>query len=102
MCGRQVDGRLEDSPLADLDRAGQLTGAVQDRCSGGHGPLEEVGDRPREDCGDAGPGDGVLSPDRDVADPDARHVRDRVARPGLELADAQAVVAEGLAHRPTI
>jgi len=37
-----------------------------------------------------------------VTDEDAGHVGDRVARPCVEIADPEAVVAKALAHRPTI
>ena len=65
--------------------------------------LEELGDGLGQDRGDAGARDGrLVSPDRGLADEDAGHVGDRVARPRVELADPEAVVAKALAHRPTI
>ena len=77
---REVDRRLEQPPLANLVRAGQLAGAVQ------HRRARRCGQERRDDCGHAGHFDG------DVADghPD---VGDRVARPRLERADDDAVVA---------
>ena len=101
---REIDRRLEDAPLADLDRARQLAGAVEDGCAGRDGLLQEGLDRSREDRGQARAGDGrLVAPDRDVANRDAGDIGDRVPRAGVELADPQAVVAQApLAHRPTI
>src|SRR5256885_1357119 len=77
---REVDRRLEYPPLPDLERPGQLAGAVE------HGRSSRDGKRRRDDCRHAGPLDGHVT-DRD---PD---VGDRVPGPGLERADDDAVLA---------
>ena len=76
----EVDVRLEQSPLPDLVRAGQLAGAVQHR-DARRGRQERGHDR-----GHAG------HLDRDMADGHA-DVGDGVARPRLERADHDAVLA---------
>ena len=76
----EVDRRLENPPLPDLERAGQLAGAVE------HGRSGRGGKRRRDDCGHACSLDGHVTD----CDPD---VGDRVPRPGLERADDDAVLA---------
>ena len=62
-------------------------------------------DRTRQHRGHAGAGDpspsgrlGLVAPDRDVADGDARDVGDRIRRACLESADVEAELAEREAH----
>ena len=95
----EVDRRLDQAPLGDLEEPGQLAGAVQrgrtrrDRAGGTPMPVA------RHDRRDAGAGDSapcrrrrLVAHDRDVADPNAGDVGDRVRGTGLELADPEAVL----------
>ena len=77
---REVDGRLEQAPLPDLERSRQLARTVEHRRAG------RERKRRRDDSGHAGP------LDRDVTDRDP-DVGDRVPRPGLERANDDAVLA---------
>ena len=76
----EVDRRLENPPLPDLQRARQLARAVE------HGRSGRNRERRRDDGGHSGPFD------RDVTDRDA-DVGDRVSRPGLECPNDDAVLA---------
>ena len=68
--GGQHDRRLEDAPLAHLDRPGQLAGAVEHRHAGRHRPAEQRRHVVGHDRRHTGPGDAVrlVAPHRDVAD----------------------------------
>ena len=83
---REVDRRLDQPPLRDRDEAGHLPRAVEHRRPGGHRLAEEPVGGPGQDRGHAGARDpaaaGLVAPDRDVADPHAGDVGDRVRRPG--------------------
>ena len=88
---REVDGRLEQPPLRDLQEAGQLARAVQHRGAGPHRLAEETVGPAGQDRGDTGAGHTaahrrlrLVAPHRDVTDGHTRDVADRVARPGLE------------------
>jgi hypothetical protein len=76
----EVDRSLENPPLPDLERAGQLAGAVE------HGRAGRQRQRGRNDGRHTRPLDG------DVTDGDA-DVGDRVPRSGSERTDHDAVVA---------
>ena len=76
----EVDGRLEDPPLPDLERARQLAGAVENGRAGRHRQHR------RDDSRHARPLDG------DMSDSDA-DVGDRVPRTGLDYPDDDAIVA---------
>ena len=98
---REVDGRLDAAPVADLQRSGELTRPVEHGGPRGHGKRVQRLDRSGENGRHPGPGDaaslrrlGLVAPDRDVPDGHARHVGDRVRRAGVEAADAQPVLAE--------
>jgi len=101
MGGGEVHGRLDATPVRDLQRPGELASSVQDRCPGRHRLGVQRLDSTGQHRGHAGAGDplpggrlGPVAPDRDVADGDARDVGDRVRRACLECADVESELAE--------
>jgi hypothetical protein len=97
----EVDRRRQQAPFIDLHGAGELAGAVQDRGARGQRLGPQALDRAGHDRGDAAAPDAaafgrvrLVADDRHVADGHAVHIRDRPRRPGLKLADAQAVLAQ--------
>ena len=96
---RQSDRAAEQAGLADPFQPGQLAVAVEPMRAGEHGfgpDVAVVGD----DHGDPGPDgpaaadQGSLAPDeRPMADPDPRHVGDRVPRAGSTEPDDDAEIA---------
>ena len=87
--GGQVDRRLDRAPLADLQVARQLAGAVEDRARRpGRAPEERRGigghDRGDARARDAAPLGwlGLVAAHGDVTDEDAGNVGDRVLRAG--------------------
>ena len=97
----QVDRCVERAPLGHFYRSSQLSGAVEHRHPGAPRRLAQAGRIARNDGGHAAAGHasagrrlGLVAPHRDVSHAHPRDVRDRVGRPGLELTDADAVVAQ--------
>ncbi len=90
--GGQHDRRLEDAPLANLDRPGQLAGAVEHGHAGRHRVAEHRGDVVGHDGRHPGSGHAVrvIAPHRDVADPYAGHVGDGVVLAGRHRSERQA------------
>ena len=104
--GGEVDGRLDQAPLGDHHRPGQLRCAVQHRHAGGDGRGVERLHRCGHDGGhtrtrDSAPvrGLGLVAPHCDMPYGDAADVRDRIRRARLEAPDPQAEVAEPRAPR---
>ena len=94
-CARQKNGRFQLAQFVDLGHADQLAEAVADDHRRRHLLVKQVL-VVRQDGGDAGVEAWLLF-QREVPDPDARHVGDVIVRAGGQVADLQ---AEGPGSRP--
>ena len=103
---RQVDRRLEQSPLGDGDRPVSSPAPFSTAVPAGTGAPKIVSDRRREDRGHARARDPaafgrlrLVPPDRHVTDRDAGDIRDRVRRACLEPPDPETELAQARSAR---